>query len=139
MEVVHGEQHVAGLCGLLVDAKKDLASHHGLGQGLLGRACTRHGLDRLPATQHGDAIGDFEDLVQLVADEDDRLPVGLQTANDLEELTGLLRSEHRGRLVEDEEVGAAVERLEDLHPLLLADRDVTDESRRVDGEAELLR
>ena len=36
----------------------------------------------------------------------------------------LLRREHRRRLVEDQDVGAAVERLQDLDALLLADADV---------------
>ena len=44
--------------------------------------------------------------------------------------------QHRGRLVEDEDVRAPVERLEDLDALLLADRDVLDPRVGVDGEAE---
>ena len=46
----------------------------------------------------------------------------------------LLRRQHRGRLVEDEDVRLAVERLEDLHALLLPDRDPVDPRVRVDGE-----
>ena len=45
---------------------------------------------------------------------------------------GLLRGEHRRRLVEHEHAGAAVERAEDLHALLLADGDVLDARVRVD-------
>ena len=48
---------------------------------------------------------------------------------DAEELDCLLRREHGRRLVEDEDVRAAVERLEDLDPLLLADGDVLDAAR----------
>ena len=66
------------------------------------------------------------------------LPVRLEAPHDREELVRLLRREHRGRLVEDEEVGAAVERLQDLDALLLADGDVADARRRVDGEPEAL-
>jgi hypothetical protein len=51
----------------------------------------------------------------------------------------LLRRQHRGRLVEDQDVGAAVERLQDLGALLLPDRDVLDERVRVDREVEALR
>ncbi len=43
-----------------------------------------------------------------------------------EERLGLLRRQHRGRLVEDEEPGIAVERLDDLDALLLADRELPD-------------
>ena len=65
--------------------------------------------------------------LSLWRDEDDRHPVGLEAADDPEQLLRLLRSEHRSRLVEDEQVGVAVERLEDLDALLLADGDVADE------------
>ena len=73
-----------------------------------------------------------------MADEDDRLALLGQALDDREQLLRLLRRQHGGRLVEDEDVGAAVERLQDLDPLLLADRDVLDERARVDGEAEPL-
>ena len=50
----------------------------------------------------------------------------------------LLRRQHRRRLVEHEDVGVAVERLQDLDPLLLPHRDVLDARLRVDGETEPL-
>ena len=46
-------------------------------------------------------------------------------------MVGLLRREHGGGLVEDQELGAAVERLEDLHALPLADR--RDRATRASG------
>ena len=46
----------------------------------------------------------------------------------------LLRRQHRGRLVEDQHLRPAVERLEDLDALLLGDGDVLDPRVRVDGE-----
>ena len=75
------------------------------GQALLGRASRGERLDVLPPPKHGDSVGDLEDLVQLVADEDDREALPGERAQDLEELSGLLWREHRGRLVEDEDVG----------------------------------
>jgi hypothetical protein len=42
--------------------------------------------------------------------------------------------EHRGRLVEDQQAGVAVERLEDLDPLLEADREVLDQRVGVDRQ-----
>ena len=50
---------------------------------------------------------------------------------------GLLRGQHGGRLVEDQDLGAAVEGLEDLDPLLDADRQVADQRVGVDLEPEL--
>ena len=49
-------------------------------------------------------------------------------------MVGLLRREHAGRLVQDQDVGAAEERLEDLDPLLHADRQVCDRRVEIDLE-----
>ena len=54
------------------------------------------------------------------------MPSATERSEDLEELARLLRRQDGGRLVEDEDVGVAVERLQDLDALLLADRDVLD-------------
>src|SRR3546814_19243550 len=82
--------------------------------------------DELALAQHGDAVGHRHDLVQLVRDEDDGealLHHGLQGG---EERLDLLRRKHGDRLVEDEEAGAAVERLQDLDALAIAPREVGD-------------
>ena len=67
------------------------------------------------------------------------MPSLLERAQDLEQLPRLLRRQHRRRLVEDQDVGAAVERLQDLDALLLADGDVLDPGVGVDRELEPLR
>ena len=99
----------------------------------------RQRLDELAAPKDGDAVGDLEHLVELVADEDDRQPLARERAEDPEQLTGLLRREHGRWLVEDEDVRAAEQCLQDLDPLLLPDRDVLDPRVRVDCEAECRR
>ena len=73
-----------------------------------------------------------------MADEDDRFAVGLQAPEDAEQLTGLLRCQHGRRLVEDEDLGPAIERLEDLDALLLPDGDLGDECARLDDQPVLL-
>ena len=93
----------------------------------------------LPRRRTVIAVGDVEHLVELVGDEDDRLALGLERAQDREQLVRLLRRQHGRGLVEDEDVGAAVERLQDLHALLLADRDRLDLRVGLHGEAEALR
>ena len=57
------------------------------------------------------------------------LPASASAAHDGEQLVGLLRGEHRGRLVEDQQVDVAGERLDDLDPLLGADRQVLHQRR----------
>ena len=125
-------------CGLvLVHGELDRAADHergelGVGGGGLGLA------DDLAAPDHGDPVRDRADLAQLVGDEDDRLPGLLELAHDLHQLVGLLRRQDRGRLVEDEDLGVAGERLDDLDPLLDADGQVLDQRVGVDVEAEPL-
>ena len=89
-----------------------------------------------PATaQHRHAVGDGLDLVELVRDEDDGLPLLGHRAQGFEESFGLLRSEHGGRLVHDQNARLAVERLQDLDALLLADRELPDPRLGIDREA----
>ncbi len=58
-----------------------------------------------------------------------------QLADDAEQLLGLGRGEHGRRLVQDQHVRLPDERLDDLDPLLDADREVLDQRVRVDVEA----
>ena len=81
-QVLDGEERLTRLGGLLVDAQEHLAADHEAGESFLGRALAGDGLDRLPAPEDGDAVGDLEHLAELVGDEDDRLPLGLQRADD---------------------------------------------------------
>ena len=72
--------------------------------------------------------------MQLVGDDDDRLAVGLHVADDAEQLLGLLRGQNCRRLVEDQDVRAAVQHLDDLQRLLLADAHLVDLLVEVKGE-----
>ena len=99
---------------------------------------TSAGLDRGDggaAAHDGDVVGDREHLVELVGDEDQGVALGLELAQVREERVDLLRHQHRGRLVEDDDLGAAVEHLEDLHALPLADAERLDELVGVEVEA----
>ena len=62
-------------------------------------------------------------------------PSAFELAQVVEELVDLLRHEHGGGLVEDEDLGAAVEHLEDLDALPVADAQVLDQPVRLDVEA----
>ena len=115
-----------------------LAAHHHLRQRATAgfrRVGRRH---HAPVAQHRDAVGDAQHFVQLVADKDDRQPLLLQVAQIAEQLVGLLRRQHGGRLVEDQDAGVVIERLEDFDALALADRKILDARRRVEGDAKVL-
>ena len=47
-------------------------------------------------------------------------------------MVGLGRRQHAGRLVEDQDLGAAIERLEDFDALLQADRQFLDDGVGID-------
>ena len=128
------EHDIAGRRRLLVDPEHDLAADHHLGKpGLVGLA--RRGLPHQPTRAHDDdAVGERHDLVELVGDDHDRESRVDELADDLEELVDLLRGEHRRGLVENEHARLAEERLEDLDPLLHADRQVLDQRVGIDLE-----
>ena len=104
---------------------------HFLRVGVLGE----HVAHELAVAQHGHAVAERLDLVHLVRDDDDGLAVVAHAAQDGEELVRLLRGEHGGRLVEDEDVRTAVERLDDLDRLLLGHGHIVDLLVRVEVEA----
>ncbi len=54
-------------------------------------------------------VGDLLHFLELVADEDDRGPGGLELPHDAEQVLGLARGEDGGRLVQDEHARLAVQ------------------------------
>ena len=83
--------------------------------------------DHFALPHHRNVVGDRHDLPELVGDEDHRLPLLTEFGEDAEEVVRLLRGQHPGGFVEDEDVRAPVERLEDFHTLLQAHWQVLDE------------
>jgi hypothetical protein len=73
-----------------------------------------------------------------VSDEDHRLPARGEFGQYVEQVLDFLWGEHGRRLVEDQHVGVAVQRLQDLHALTDAHREVTDDGVWVDVETVLL-
>ena len=136
--VLHGEDHLAGLLGLLGHVEVHVAAHHHGGQLLGGGVLGLHGADVLALAQHGAAVGHGHDLVELVGDEEDALALLGQVLHDLHELVDLLGGEHGGGLVEDQDLVVPVEHLQDLGALLHAHGDVLDEGVRVHLQAVLL-
>ena len=59
--------------------------------------------DVLAEAQDRDRVGDLEDVVQVVRDEDDREALLAQAPDEVEHLPRLGHAERRGRLVEDHE------------------------------------
>jgi hypothetical protein len=106
--------------------KADVATHHHARQIRTCGASSRRVADHAPVAQHGHAVGQLQNFVQLVRDEDQPVAVGGHLAQNDKEIGHFLRCEHGRRLVEHEQRRAAVERLDDLDALLLSHRQITD-------------
>ena len=94
----------------------------------------------LAAIHHDEAVGDVEDVVDVVADEEDRVPARLHLADEVEDLRGLRQRQRRRRLVEDDEIGLLVDGARDRDALPLAARKLPDDRVRrknLRGEADL--
>ena len=105
-----------------VNIQRNLASDHHFGQlAFIGFRCLDR-RDMLSFAQDRDHIGDFHHLIQLMRDDDDRLAVLFHRAKYLKQLLRLLRRQHCGRLVQNQDVRAAIQNLENLDSLLFGDR-----------------
>ena len=71
--------------------------------------------------QNGHPVGQLLHLVHFMGDNDDGLARVPHIAQHGEELLRLLRGQHGGRLVQNQNIRAPVEHLDDLHRLLLGD------------------
>ena len=126
-----------------IDFRPERRRHHRIGgvdvaDHQLGELAGVERADRLrrhdaAPSQHRDAIGDGDDLAQLVRDEHDADALGAQPADRAEQCVDVQRGEHGGRLVEDQHATVVMERLEDLDALALADRQLLDASIGVDA------
>ncbi len=130
----HGELDLAGAGRALLDVKQHAAADHQFGQFLDRRLPGHPGRDHRALAHDRDVVGDGHDLAQLVGDQHHRLPLLLELAEDAEQVVGFGRGEHAGRLVEDQDLGAAVERLQDFDALLEADGQFLDDRVGIDLE-----
>ena len=114
-----------GLAGLAISFRFG-ADHH-LGHRARGLALRVAVGDDLAAAQDGRGVAERDDLVQLVRDVEDRAAARGEFPQGLEQLLDLLRRQHRGRLVHDQEPRIEEQRAHDLDPLALADAERRDD------------
>ena len=114
----------------------DLAADHQADDAVDGRVGDGAAADQTAVAKHRVAVADLHHLLEPMGDEDDAQALGLQIANDAEELLDLARGERRGRLVHDDQARLHRQRAGDLDHLLLGDRQVADDRHRLQIEAE---
>ena len=122
--ILNVKYHIAGFGRVLFDLQLHRAAHHHVGQGLLVGVAGVHRADVAALAENGNAVGHLHDLVELVGNEEDALPLGGEILHDLHQLVDLLRGQHRSGLVKDQDLVVPVEHLEDLGALLHADGDI---------------
>ena len=139
LEVPDAEDDLAGLGGALRDDQLDVAPDHQVGQ-LLARGRLRVGA--CPATRPRRRTtmlsATSRTSLSLWVMKMTVVPVAVSDRMIVEQLLGLVRRQHGARLVEDEDVAVAVERLQDLDALAHADRQALDLGVRVDVQLVLL-
>ena len=115
-----------------------VAAHQPRHLGRDGRAGVVDMAGDAAVAQHHAAMRQRAHLVELVRDEDDADALRRHGAQRHEQAVDLGRRQHRGRLVEDQDAHAAEQRLDDLQPLLLADRQRRHRPVGIERQAELL-
>ena len=110
-----------------IDREAYRSANHHLGEVRLGKAGRVALPDNPPLAQHADPVGDLENFVKLVGDEDNALAGIAERPHDGEELLDLLRGQDRGRLIEDQNIGRPEENLQNFHPLLDSNRQTLDQ------------
>ena len=135
--VFHIQHHPAGVCGLFVHLQLHITANHHAGKLFLGGVLDVHGAHILALAQNSAAVCHRHDLVELVGNEQDGLAFLLEPAHDLHQFVDLLRGQHCGRLVKDQDLVVAVQHLQDLNALLHTNRDIADQCIRVHAQAVL--
>src|SRR5690606_19819659 len=123
-QALYLEQHFA-LAGIGRDIPYD--RHHLVADHHAGERCGRFfpriaACDDLAMAKHRRAVAQALHLLEPVRDVEDRLALSAQALQRLEQPVGLLRRQHGGWLVEDDQFGLLQEAADDLDALPLADR-----------------
>ena len=91
------EDFFLGLRGSFLHREDDFAPDHHGGQFVFAGLRWRGRADHFPGAHDGDAVGDRQDFLELVGDEDDRNALLGQFVHDAEQVIRFLRGEHGGR------------------------------------------
>ena len=103
-EVLHIQNHLRRVRLALGDCEFHVTADHHPGQLCLGGIRDVHGAHVLALAQNGAAVGNRHDLVELVGDKEDGFPFRREIAHDLQQLLNLLRGQHGGGLVENQDL-----------------------------------
>ena len=101
-----------------VDVERHLLTHHHFRQLLLGGFGSVHRADVFALAKDGNAVGYAHYFVEFVRDYDYAFAVGFHCAQHGKQFVGFGRGQYGGRLVQNKDVCAAVQRFDYFHRLL---------------------
>ena len=119
--------------------RRRIGADHQACQARLALAARIDDRDQPPGAQHGAALSQAADLIELVTDEKDTDAIGRKPLERAEQPHDRLWFQHRSRLVEDQQPRRRHQRTQDLDPLPLADRKIVHPLFRIDFEVVALR
>ena len=132
------QRHVADGSVAGREGCRHLAAYHVLDKlGAVGLVGVDGG-DIFAVTEDGDAVGEGENLIETVGDEDDSHAIGLQFADDAEQDLHLCHGQRCRGLIEDEDACFLRHRLGDLHDLHMTGGEITDRGGGVDIDTEVI-
>ena len=123
-EVGDGKHRRADVRRALREDVVDGAADHHLDDGVLRGVGQKPLAHHLAVAEDGVAVGDAENLIELVADEEDRLALALQEFDEQKELLDLLGRECGGRLVHDDDLRVDRHGARDRDEVLVGDAEV---------------
>ena len=110
----------------------DRTTDHHLDDCRLGRVGQKSLAHHLAVAEDGVAVGYAENLVELVADEEDRLALALQELDEQKKLLDLLGRECGGRLVHDDDLRVDGHRTRHGDEMLVGDAEVPEPGVSID-------
>ena len=118
------QNHVAGLGLVLFHLQLHRTAHHHIGQLLLVGVLDVHGTHQTAFAQNGTPVRHRHDLVELVGDEQNGLALLGEAPHNLHQFVNLLRGQHCGGFVKDQNFVVPVEHLQNFGTLLHTHGDV---------------
>src|ERR1043165_1195637 len=98
-----------------LDCELHFASHHECCQIIFIRLGWQPGPDHLPATYDGNSIRDLQNFMKFVTDENNTLSLCCKPPQDGKDFYCLLRCEHGGGLIKNQDARFPIESLKDFH------------------------
>ena len=107
-QAAHGEERRRGGAGIARIRGFERVADDQLDEPVVVELADGHGGDLPSVAEHGDAVGEFEHLVEVVGDVQDRDPTRSQAVDHLEQTLDVLPRQRRRRLVEDQQAGTVL-------------------------------